>query len=113
MEELSDADSNQSMKQLSELDDLLKSTPIPDELTGEEQTSLPTEPEIDDDDIHLRILKTFLSGDIGRENKKSNPEGYKNALLHARMHQQAIQMKMMEEAQMQTTNTSQEITKNV
>ena len=89
MEELSDLDSNQTMKQLYEIDELLKTEPTMGQM-GEQLSSIPIEPEIDEPEIHLRILKTFLSGRRGQWNKKNNPAGYLNCLLHAREHQMAM-----------------------
>lgn len=97
IEELSDLDSNQSTKQLIEIDELLKSSPILSE-TGEEVSSVNIEPEIDDNEIHLRVIRTFLSSDLGQEHKKMNLEGYKNALLHAREHQTYL-MNLMSQQQ--------------
>lgn len=99
LEELNDLDSNQTMKQLLELDELLKSEPTQNEM-GEEISSIPIEIEIDDDEIHLRVLKTYLSSPLGQENKKVNPAGYMNALLHAREHELHIRDLMMQESQL-------------
>lgn len=92
LEELCDLDSNQTTKQLIELDVLLKQEPVenpnPQDPEGIDinVSSIPVEPEIDDSEIHLRVLRTYLSSPIGQEHKKSNPKGYENALLHAREH---------------------------
>lgn len=95
MEELSDLDSNQVTKQLYEIEELLKDEPILDPLTGERISSISVEPEIDDNVIHRRVLKTFLSGDLGREHKLNNPLGYENCLLHAREHKLLEMQEMM------------------
>lgn len=91
IEELNDLDSNQTIKQLLEIEALLKGSPIPNPQTGQDTSSVPIEPEVDDDDIHLRILKTFLSSELGQGHKKNNPEGYTNCLLHAKEHKDALQ----------------------
>lgn len=113
MEEFSDLDSNQTIKQLREIDELLNGTPISGmgmatemgQEMGQEMSSVPIEPEVDDDEIHLRIIKTFASGRMGQEHKKNNPEGYKNLLLHAREHQQNLQQVMMQQSLMQSAKS--------
>lgn len=105
LEELCDLDSNQTMKQLMELDQLLKEEPVinpnPQDPDGTDiqVSSIPIEPEIDDSEIHLRVIKTYLSGPIGQAHKKSNPKGYENALLHGREHMLVIRQNMMMQSQ--------------
>ena len=93
IEELNDLDSAQAVKQLLELEDLLKSEPTPDE-TGRLKTSIPIEPEIDDHEIHLRVIRVFLCSPSGQAHKKENPDGYQNVLLHAQEHYVQLQLKM-------------------
>lgn len=96
IEELSDLDSNQSYKQLIEIEELLKSGPVPDEQTGQIIPTIPIEPDIDDDEIHLRVIRTFVCSPSGQEMKKLNPDGYENLLLHGRAHKLNLQMNMMQ-----------------
>ena len=101
MEELSDLDSNQTMKQLMEIEELLKSESIISEETGEEVSSVSIETEVDDAEIHLRVIKTFASSPSGQEHKKQNPGGYKNLLLHGREHKLYLEQEMMKQLAMQ------------
>ena len=96
LEELSDLDSNQTAKQLSEIEQLLREEPV-EELDGQ-FSSVPTEPELDDDEIHLRIIKTFACSKLGREHKKNNPAGYLNILLHGKEHKTNLEMQMQQQA---------------
>ena len=81
IEEFSDLDANQTSKQLREITQLLNSEPL-----NENISSVPVEPEIDDNLIHVRVIRTFASSDVGQQYKVLNPVGYKNMLLHAREH---------------------------
>jgi hypothetical protein len=82
MEELGDLDANQANKQLAEISEMLSGTPVEVEAT------------IDDSEIHLRVIKTFLSSDIGQEHKKSNPEGYGLILSHGEVHYKELVSRM-------------------
>jgi hypothetical protein len=97
LEELSDLDSTQATKQLSEISSLLKGQPQKGQ-GGQEQSSVMIEPEIDDNAIHLRVIRNFLSSDTGQDLKKSNPLAYLNCLLHGREHQQQLMMAQMQAA---------------
>lgn len=107
MEELSDLDSNQTLKQLMEIEQLLREEPIEsgeiDPISGQpvKTSSVPVEPDIDDPEIHLRVIKTFASSPSGQEHKKQNPAGYENMLLHAKEHKAAM---MQEQIQQQALN---------
>ena len=85
LEELSDLDINQTTKQLSELDDLFKGMEVH------------IEPELDDHEIHLRIMKSVLSGPYGQDQKKNNPEGYELAMMHAKEHYEFLVQSQMQE----------------
>lgn len=94
LEELTDLDGNETMKQLVEIEQLLKEEPIigPD---GMEAPSVPVEMDIDDPEIHLRVIKSFAAGRSGRWHKKNNPNGYKNMLLHGKAHKMLMMQEMM------------------
>jgi hypothetical protein len=101
IEELSDMESNQVMKQLFEIEQLLREEPIQDETTGQETSSIPIEPEVDDSEVHLRVIKNFASSPCGWEHKKNNPTGYKNVLLHGQLHKTQLQQEQMQQLMMQ------------
>lgn len=78
MEEFSDMDSNQSIKQMIEIDEM-QTGPV-----GIDQF-------LDDHDIHLRIIKNFASSAYGQEVRKDMPEWYNNMMQHGQLHYQALQ----------------------
>lgn len=92
IEELSDLDSNQADKQLIEIQSLMMQEPLND-ITP----SVSIESEIDDDEIHLRIIRNYLCSSAGQDLKRNNPAGYMNNLLHGKMHQQNLLLKMKAE----------------
>lgn len=52
--------------------------------------------DLDNHDIEAEICRTYLIGDAGRLLKIENPPGYKNVLLHMKMHMQQIQLGMQQ-----------------
>lgn len=97
-------------KQYAEIRELLQSGPIP---IGMDQMGQPVEgpsvdvdPDIDDNQIEFDICKHWLKSETGQLCKVDNPEGYKNVLLHAKAHLNAIamQVQQMAMAQMQAQN---------
>lgn len=95
----------QARKQLREIAELLKGKPqeTPEGIVP----SLFTDPEVDDDEIHLRIVKNFLCSDAGQDLRLENPEAYQNCLAHAALHKRALimqQMQQMQAAPMQGEN---------
>lgn len=106
-------------KQLSEITELLQSQPMPgidpmtgmpmaDPMTGQPvlQSSVPIEPAIDNDAVHIAVCQSFLSSDVGQMMKRVNPAGYQNITLHTQEHQQnqamVQQQQMMQELQMKS-----------
>lgn len=87
------------LKQLEEIQELLKSAPIPsvNQMTGmlEELPSIEPEFEVDNHKIEADVCRSWLVGEAGRQTKVSNPEGYKNILLHMKMHIQMFQQLQM------------------
>jgi len=64
-----------------------------------EDTEIPSveiDPDLDNHDIEAEICRTYLIGDAGRMLKIENPPGYKNVLLHMKMHMMMIQQGMMQ-----------------
>lgn len=94
----------QVIKQLSEIEILIKTEPqvIPlDPMMMDQQqeeqkkSSVPIEPSIDDNEIHIRELTNFLIGFEGQDLKEYNPPAYENCLLHLAEHKQAQELMMM------------------
>lgn len=89
-------------KQLDEIKLLLNSEPIPNPETGEEMPSVEVDPDYDDHRVEFDIVKNWVVSEVGRQMKTDNPEGYKNVLLHGKMHLMFIQQAaMMENMQAQ------------
>src|SRR5882672_632224 len=59
-----------------------------------ELPSVEIDPDLDNHDIEAETCRTYLVSDAGRLLKLENPLGYKNVLLHMKMHMQEIKMSM-------------------
>jgi hypothetical protein len=64
-----------------------------------EMPSIEVEPDFDDHQIQYDICREWIIGEAGRQAKVENEAGYKNVLLHAKMHLQFVQMAQMQEQQ--------------
>ena len=64
----------------------------------QEIPSVEVDPDIDNHQIEFEICRSWLVGDAGRLAKVENPNGYKNVLLHAKMHLQIMQQMMSMQA---------------
>ena len=86
-------------KQHEEIGLLTKSEPLPqiNQMTGmpEEVTSIMPEFEVDNHKIEIEICRDWCVGEIGRQVKIENPAGYKNVLLHMKVHNEMLQAQMM------------------
>ena len=83
-------------KQFQEIQQLMQSAPIPgpiDPMTGQQQElpSVMPEFEVDNHQIEGDVTREWLVSEAGRSAKVSNPDGYKNVLLHLKMHIQMLQ----------------------
>ncbi len=90
------------IKQYDELKLLLNSTPMPgppDPMTGMpvELPSVEIDPDFDIHQVEFEIVRKWACSEAGQQAKVENPEGYKNALLHGRMHLQVMQQQMMQQ----------------
>lgn len=98
-------------KQYAEIKELLITEPVVQPLTEEEmfaaqsvgqeptpleEPSVPVE-EFDNHQVELEICIKWINSDAGQLAKLENPPGYKNVILHARMHKQAMMQEMMEQ----------------
>jgi hypothetical protein len=100
---------DQRNKQLAENTQLSVSAPVPSidqnpqsPTYGQpiEISSIPIEP-IDNDQIHSETLGAFLVGEVGQYIKTSNPDAYRNLMLHLQEHQQRMQQVQQQQMQQQ------------
>jgi len=92
---------DQRNKQLDEISELIRSQPIPGMILGQFQSSVPIEPQVDDDQVHIQTCMAFVAGEMGQDLKRFNPAGYQNVLAHVQEHQMNLQMIMMQQQQEQ------------
>lgn len=103
-------------KQLEEINELLNQEPmvIPPNpmqaLIAQQQgqepqpTELPSiqpDPDVDNHTIEAEICRNWLISEAGRMAKVENEQGYKNVLLHFKMHKQMEMMQQMQQMQTQ------------
>lgn len=69
------------------------------------EPTVPIEPELDYDMIHIQVCKTFLLGPRGTILKEENPGGYMNVIAHMKKHEESLAMKTMQ--QHEQTNEGQ------
>jgi hypothetical protein len=65
------------------------------------KSTVPIEPDIDDDKIHIDVLTDFLIGDTGQDLKQYNMPGYSNCMAHLLEHKQHAQMVEQQNMQQQ------------
>lgn len=95
-------------KQLEEIKQLLESEPITEPMgidalgqpQEQEVASVDVDPDIDDHEIHFQVCKDWLVSSSGRLAKIENEAGYRNILLHAKMHKAVMMQQMMEQMMM-------------
>jgi hypothetical protein len=111
-------------KQYEEIQQLVNSEPIqmpPDPMMAQQAMQMgqpPPEPmevpsievdqEVDNHALEGDICRRWLVSAAGRLAKTENPAGYKNVLLHMKMHKDAMMMQMMEQMAMQPPAPPQE-----
>lgn len=89
-------------KQYEEIKELVNSEPIMSpmgvdpagEPIEEPMPSVEVEPDVDNHAVQFEICRIWLISAPGRMCKNENPEGYKNVLLHAKMHQFFLMQQM-------------------
>ena len=69
------------------------------------------DPEIDDDEIQLTILKNFLAGP-GQDFKIDNPEGFNYCLQRAKIHKQNLMMQMQMQQQQEAPPKKEKVNNN-
>lgn len=83
-------------KQYDEIKLLLNSEPIPTgDMMNPEQASVEIDPTYDDHSIEFDIVRKWVVSEAGRQAKIDNEAGYRNVLLHGKMHFQMIQQEAM------------------
>ncbi len=100
-------------KQLDEIKLLLNSEPIPQpavgpmgELVNNEVPSVEIDPDYDDHQVQFEICRHWIISEEGRQAKTENPDGYRNVLLHGKLHLNEMQMEAMNEQMAQQGNGS-------
>lgn len=68
----------------------------------QELPSVEIEPDVDNHQMHADICRRWLVSDAGRQARMDNIEGYKNVLLHLKMHKDIITQQMMQAAMNQS-----------
>ncbi len=96
---------DQRNKQLYEISEMMASQPMD---TGQiDETGQPVMmsssqiEEIDDDTIHIEVIKAFLNSPVGIDLKQSNELAYMNIMLHYQMHNQRLMMMQQQQMAMQ------------
>lgn len=85
-------------KQYDEIKLLLNSEPIPtNDPMMPEMPSVEIDPVYDNNAIEFEIVRKWVVSDAGRQAKLDNPSGYRNVLLHGKMHHMMNQQAMMAE----------------
>lgn len=89
-------DEDDRQKQYREIDQLLRSQPLPPVQMGTDpEPSLPPELWIDNHDVHIATAKEWCVSDKGLEQKRMNPAGYANVMAHVVAHIKAKQQEVM------------------
>jgi len=102
LDELKLQGANQGYKQQCEINQMMKNQgPISpaevDPMTGKlkpAQSSVPIDPLLDDDAIHIAALKDFMVDDVGLQLQKQEPLIYADFTAHLEMHQRNLQLKV-------------------
>jgi hypothetical protein len=77
-----------------------------------ELPSVEIDPDFDVHPIEFEIVRKWANGEAGRQAKIDNPDGYKNVLLHGKLHLMEIQKAMMQQ-QMQAQAGEEDKSGNV
>jgi hypothetical protein len=92
-------------KQYDEIKLLLDSEPMPTEdPMMPEIPSVEIDVVFDDHDIHFEIVRKWVTSEEGRQFKLLNETGYRNVLLHGKMHYMQMQMEMQNQMAAQGAN---------
>jgi hypothetical protein len=90
-------------KQYDEIKELLQSTPIPnmDPMMPQmpEMPSVDVDPDYDNHEVEFEIVRKWVVSEDGRIAKVDNPDGYRNVLLHGKLHKMMMEQEAMMAAQ--------------
>jgi hypothetical protein len=88
-------------KQYDEIKLLLNSEPLPNPMDpmNPEMPSVDVDPIFDNSDIEFEICRKWATSEAGRQAKTDNPNGYRNVLLHGKLHYMANMQQQMTEQQ--------------
>lgn len=78
---------DQVIKQASEISDIIKGVPVQ------------VDPLVDDNQIHIEILRGFLAGEKGMDLRRINPQAYMMIQQHLQQHLQAEEQRVNQESQ--------------
>jgi hypothetical protein len=83
--------SDQRLKQCLEFKELVKSEPEDTGQAGPDgqpiyNSSVPIEPDVDDDAVHIAVCRSMLVSPEGQDLKRINPGGYLNTFWHMKTH---------------------------
>jgi hypothetical protein len=84
---------SQRNKQMREILILIGMEPMEPQVNNIVST-VPVEPLIDDNEVHMSVLTEFLVSDAGQDLKQENPAGYANCLAHFLEHKNILAMQM-------------------
>lgn len=77
----------------------------------QELPSIEIEPLVDNHNIHAEVCRNYLVSEEGRQLKASNPQGYKNILLHLQMHIEQLAQVMQSQEQPNATGEEGNVAK--
>lgn len=86
---------NQRLKQVKEIQQMV-----------DQGMPVPIEPEIDDDNVHIEVLKDYLAGPQGFDTKITNPQAYQLCMVHLQEH-------LQNQAQQQAAQQAQQVQQQV
>jgi hypothetical protein len=83
-------------KQYDEIKLLLDSEPLPNPMdpNNPEAPSVDVDPTFDNHSIEFEICRKWIVSEAGRQTKMDNEAGYRNVLLHGKLHFMQMQMRM-------------------
>lgn len=98
------------IRQLFDILEMLNSPPMEvapammNPATGEQlppqmQSTKPPNPDLDDNEVRIQVLKAWLLSEVGEDAKLTNPEGYENVMQNLRERVQLQEMQLMQQAQ--------------
>lgn len=97
------------IKQMDELRILLNSEPIPNPMDpmNPEQSSVQIDPLYDNHQVEFEQVRKWAVSEAGQQTKVDNPDGYRNALLHGKLHFQQVQMQQQAAMAQQAAQSGQ------